>query len=383
VAARLPARDALDDRQLGHQLDDPTLAGHGIGDARDHALLQSLALELDLQPAPLKGIYGFEPNVSSWGGEVLHVDGTYHLYASEMVGGCGLTEWYSNSRIVHATSKSLLGPYGFKDEAIPLWSHGPSLAVDRSGSKPKYLLWRTGQMLGPSARAKSCDGKPQQTPATEPRMLHVADSPDGPWTPVSAPGLDGNLGHSTMPHIHVFSNGTIFVINQGNGAPLGTTGWTAFRAKSYKGPYESVDVVLAGNPGKETPFGVWEDPFVWFDEKHEVFKLLFHAGFYPGILENKCSTMRSGGLAFSTDGVNWIRSPVPPFSNTIQQVDGTEWTTSTRERPKLIFNDQGEPIALTSAVSGGDRHWSCKQTDGVDWTYTHMQPIGASSTVYV
>ena len=73
---------------------------------------------LDLQPARLGGAYGYTPNVSSWGGEVLHVEGKYHLYASEMVGGCGLTEWYENSRIVHATSDNLFGPYAFKDEAI-------------------------------------------------------------------------------------------------------------------------------------------------------------------------------------------------------------------------------------------------------------------------
>lgn len=157
----------------------------------------------------------------------------------------------------------------------------------------------------------------------------------------------------------------------------------AFRAPSYEGPYEAVDVVLAGDPSAQTSNGVWEDPFVWFDDKHQVWNLLLQAGLYPGITENECSTVRSSGLAYSEDGVHWIRSPVPPFGNTIQQSDGTEWTTSTRERPKLFFNENGEPVALISAVSGGDRRWSCKQKAGVDWTFTHVQPIGGTAGIRV
>eukprot|EP00666_Eupelagonemidae_sp_cell4sb_P009282 gene9282-19301_t len=45
-----------------------------------------------------------------------------------MAGGCGLNSWLSDSRIVHATSQTLVGPYAFKEEAIGLWSHGPSIA---------------------------------------------------------------------------------------------------------------------------------------------------------------------------------------------------------------------------------------------------------------
>merc|ERR1711948_22964 len=142
---------------------------------------------------------------------------------------------------------------------------------------------------------------------------------------------------------------------------------------------EPVDVILAGNPGFQTPFGVWEDPFVWFDEQRQVWKLMFHAGMYPGNLHNWCSTSRSGGLAYSEDGVTWIRSPVPPFSNIVAYEDGSTWTTSTRERPKLVFDSEGAPIALITAVSGGDPSWSCKQTDGVDWTFTHMQPVRSAT----
>jgi hypothetical protein len=54
---------------------------------------------LDIKPRPtasraVPGVYGFSPNVSSWGGNiVLDDEGTYHLYVSEMVGDCGLKTW--------------------------------------------------------------------------------------------------------------------------------------------------------------------------------------------------------------------------------------------------------------------------------------------------
>lgn len=52
---------------------------------------------LDIKPRPqssVPAIYGYSPNVSSWGGNVVKGDdGLYHLYVSEMVGGCGLISW--------------------------------------------------------------------------------------------------------------------------------------------------------------------------------------------------------------------------------------------------------------------------------------------------
>ena len=88
--------------------------------------------------------------------------------------------------------------------------------------------------------------------------------------------------------------------------------------------------------------------------------MLIHAGFYDGKCldgySQQCCTIRSGGLAYSEDGVNWVRSPIAPFSNAIKQADGTTWTTSTRERPKLYFDASGAPAALFSGVTGGDPH---------------------------
>jgi hypothetical protein len=52
---------------------------------------------LDIKRRPsgaAPAMYGYSPNVTSWGGNVVAGDdGLYHLYVSEMVGGCGLNTW--------------------------------------------------------------------------------------------------------------------------------------------------------------------------------------------------------------------------------------------------------------------------------------------------
>eukprot|EP01052_Picozoa_sp_SAG31_P055205 SAG31_NODE_15115_length_770_cov_1.067064_1_plen_151_part_10 len=68
--------------------------------------------------------YGYAPNVTSWGGNVIKNDnGTYDLWVSEMVGGCGLKSWGSHSRVIHATAPDMESPFTFKDEALPVWAH--------------------------------------------------------------------------------------------------------------------------------------------------------------------------------------------------------------------------------------------------------------------
>lgn len=124
----------------------------------------------------------------------------------------GLSDWLTNSRIVHAVSKTgtVAGPYEFKDEVVPAWAHGPSIAVDRSDPQsPKYLLFHIGDgTTSQTGPPKRCQGavanasrvlvRDVQARAGGSAVLHVADSPDGPWTPVSPPGLEDIPGVCAM-----------------------------------------------------------------------------------------------------------------------------------------------------------------------------------------
>jgi hypothetical protein len=82
--------------------------------------------KLDIKPKTKGALpaYGFAPNVTSWGGNVIRNDaGTYDLWVSEMVGGCGLKSWGSHSRVIHATAQNMSTPFLLQDEALPVWAH--------------------------------------------------------------------------------------------------------------------------------------------------------------------------------------------------------------------------------------------------------------------
>lgn len=86
--------------------------------------------QLDLLPAPVASSNGYNvPNTSSWGAGVLldEASGLYHMWVAEFINHCGLLTWHNNSRVVHATSTSATGPFSFVDEAIPPFSHNPSV----------------------------------------------------------------------------------------------------------------------------------------------------------------------------------------------------------------------------------------------------------------
>jgi hypothetical protein len=72
-----------------------------------------------------------EPNVTTWGAGTLgrRVGGLLHMYAAEMVGGCGITTWLTNSQVVHYTADAPTGPWTREDVALPVWGHCPSAAL--------------------------------------------------------------------------------------------------------------------------------------------------------------------------------------------------------------------------------------------------------------
>ena len=58
------------------------------------------------------------PASSSWGGSVVFApeDGRYHLFYSQMLRGCGLSRWTTNSACWHAVGDAPTGPFGNESE---------------------------------------------------------------------------------------------------------------------------------------------------------------------------------------------------------------------------------------------------------------------------
>lgn len=78
---------------------------------------QCASLQVKPLPPPPFG-FGMAPNHTTWGGNVVQVDGQYHLFVAEMVNDCPLRDWGKNSRCSHAVSTSPLGPFEFVDVAV-------------------------------------------------------------------------------------------------------------------------------------------------------------------------------------------------------------------------------------------------------------------------
>ena len=64
---------------------------------------------------------------ASWGGNIVHVNGTYHLFVAQMALSCGLDHWGTNSMIIRASSQNASGPYTFKDVVVQPFAHNPTI----------------------------------------------------------------------------------------------------------------------------------------------------------------------------------------------------------------------------------------------------------------
>lgn len=317
------------------------------------------------QPAPVAAAYGLSPKVTAWGGLPVLLDNTYHLLVTEIVNHCGLTAWGSNSRVIHATSNNLLGPYTYQNEAIPVWSHNPHIIVDRSSGTPVYLLFHIGSGDATSG-IKNCAGNAANTSESAPStmaplasgVLHTASNPAGPWTPQNPPGLGG----CNNPAPYVYPNGSILLFCWQGGNMIYTT-------DSWKGPWTGRQIVWSGDAG----VGTWEDPFIWRDKKG-VFKLIAHV-----YTTNSAHYWdRISGFGYSYDGIHWTRKPFQPYTNYIQSVNGTNVFYTTRERPKIFFDKDGTtPLALFTGVASGTNCFDCKLQSGTDYTWNVAQAFVA------
>ncbi len=103
----------------------------------------------------------------------------YHMFASRMVNGCGLSEWTSNSAVVHLTASDAEGPYTLNSTVVPHFAHGPSVRRMQDGG---FLMMHLG--CGGGGSAKNCSSLPHPAPSPAP-----TPAPQPP-RPLPAPSTD-------------------------------------------------------------------------------------------------------------------------------------------------------------------------------------------------
>eukprot|EP00039_Didymoeca_costata_P029648 m.25668 g.25668 ORF g.25668 m.25668 type:complete len:433 (+) comp7728_c0_seq2:22-1320(+) len=352
----------------------------------------------DYEPA-----YGFSPNVTSWGGNIiLGDDGKYHMFVSEMAGGCGLDSWGHVSFIAHAVADDPMDTFKFQDKALGVWAHNaapvraPSTHTYCPGCYYLFHIGTADSKTVPNCSSTSDDFMTSSIPSrgNDPStnsLVHRSKSPNGPWVP-----LGSNHPGCNNPAPAFDANGTLFVVCNSH---------TIYRADGDPMSSDANWTKITDIPtGEWVPPGLGayiriEDAYLWQDA-NDNWHFMCHAYDYRNGYPVNPNATKPGPLvsahAFSRDLFNWYLTPLsqPPFAPTIYYQNGSLKHFSTMERPHLMFDTKTRrPTHLINAVSPvwdqfgppccvcdarpGVMHSCvvCKTSKGYDWTYTIVQAL--------
>ena len=334
---------------------------------------------------------------SSWGGSVLRLpsgkgDGktTFAMFAAEMTHHCTLAHWTTNSEVVLATSDTATGPFTEHFQIIKPWAHNPEAIHTADGEVAVFTLGNGQAGWGPEYDCDATPAPPKPKPYPKPPqtftgngvsnrtfLIHHApvssytkpeawqaynatmmDLPDvfhfqGNWNPAPVALPDGRV--RIMMH-----TGYSGFFKTSNNSVGGWAGETIVEGPTWRGPFKVISAKDITNCTH-----CEEDPFMWVDTRQN-WHALYHRMFDNGTdcngfpdwrpdgttPEKPCTSpegMWSMGHSYSDDGLTW--SPITRAANTTAfLVDGTSVTFQSRERPKLILDEDGRPGWLSNAV---------------------------------
>ena len=329
---------------------------------------------LDLAPALRGSGYnrtGETPApTSSWGGRVVRDPadaGLHHLFAAEFTQHCGLDFWSPMSRIIRAESRTgPAGPFAFAAEVVGTFAHNPTVVW--SPAERQFLLYSIGcsvpqpascvQPQFECAPGNSFNGESGISLRTSPDLLT--------WTRV--PGFvlaNGSAGtwdeDTTNPSAFAMPNGSVILMYRGCPEGCDTIEQLGFAtAPGAAGPY----VRAHAQPILENHM---EDGFVWRDRRGN-FHFLAHS-LEPGGGFGDGPKVGRHGFAADLFGAWTFGAAELAFITTVRFTDESSETYYRRERPQLLFSDDGA-MTPTHLITG-------VQSVGSPNSYTLIQPVGA------
>jgi hypothetical protein len=303
-------------------------------------------------------------DASSWGGlPILADDGSWHLFYSQFSRGCGLNDWSTNSRIVHAVAATSVGPFIDIDVVEPAFSHNAQAMRAIDGT---WVVWYIG--CGQGEAVRDCGGSPADKlplanrtvpiggPGTNPSPwcapFHIgalgegyvtyssAPTPSGPWTPLGVPAYAGSNTTTrwdylvTNPAPWQLPNGSVVLGLSGDGGVSGKC-LSVASAATWNGTYVAEGGATAAICGGE-------DPFLWVDARGNR-HMTWH----------DVSGRSNGGHAFSPPDSPqaWTVGTRALYTGNLTWANGTHFVVNDRERPKLVFGADGAPVALFNGVA--------------------------------
>lgn len=329
---------------------------------------QAPARDLDLssmvQPVPVSAVFR-DPGFHIWDGSIIRDDaGKYHLFYSRWPEELGQNAWVSRSAIAHAVADSPVGPFRFKNVALPprgkdFWdgmvTHNPSVTRFKDG---KYYLYYMGNR-GDGVLTKGLNW----THRNNQRIgVAIADHPDGPWRRLDKPVLDVSAD-TQAPDALMVSNPTVTQRPDGGflmmykgvakQKPLPAGGPVTFmiaRGDSPTGPFTKD---LKPMFSKQDWGVAAEDPFIWtgVDRFWGIVRIDGHPVVTEGGVRFK-PTNSSFVLVESQNGSDWKPAKHPLVTTKDLQWTGGEGPAMiTIQRPCLVLED-GKPVSLVCISTG-------------------------------
>ncbi|WP_157961074.1 glycoside hydrolase family protein [Lutibacter citreus] len=277
-------------------------------------------------PVPKTAIFKMK-GYSVWCPAIIKVDNVYHMFCSRWAD----TAFWGTSHIIRATSKSLFGPYEYKETVMKpstfphKWGqvglHNPKIMK----IKDKYLLYFLGIPSGHTGYA-------------------ISDKITGPWEIIDKPVIPIN-----NPAMCISKNGKAYVVGKDNVKENGNVirKMRAFEADNYMGPFK-----MLGDTLNRLPYNFQlEDPAIWFNNNQ--YNIICTD--WLGLIT---SEQKSVVYLTSKDGINyklysrqaiWRRTdPIPIIDKKTSAID-TLYIEQV-ERPEVYLNKKGEVEALMVGV---------------------------------
>ena len=329
---------------------------------------------------------------ASWGGRPLRVNGTWHLFATEIAARCPLILFMNNSMVVRAqsTTGSPAGPYsrpesgsGHGGVVRAAFAHNPTAvgptpdgyylvysiggaAAGDAGPNPRKWLLDCGAALPACAEADQC--RAHGTPASNGQVVlsYSRDPVRGPWShrvvlPIGGHGTTPpdsqsawNCKHNNPSAVLHPQTGAVTLMYHGSacdkslkGERLGLADAAHWNDTTY--------VKRVGPPiiAPENGTGSHEDPFLWRDSRGNWHALTHNQG-----SGNRCGSGDAGHSCgahlFSRDSRSWRISKQAAYTPAVAlKSNGSTVTMGTRQRPQLVFSGDGlqRPLLLFNGAS--------------------------------
>lgn len=324
----------------------------------------------------------------SWGGRTIaqksvekatgKVSTKWHLYASFMCDHNTLSKWTTVSASGHFIGDSPVGPFEFSPEqcqgeictpTIIPWSHNTvALHNTEAAVNDTYQIWHIGDGVVPPSSFSPCFNKSEVGDAA---AIHAvtsssndnnmkftpnpgaqtyiasAPTPEGPWkrdfnnhaVPINYDKSGAWPQSATNPSPLVLPNGSIrlYFTSPDDKNPCGLVSNCIGVAQSntgWEGPFEPFSHHLTNLES--------EDAHVFIDPRGN-----FHMLTNINTCHRRCPIgVECGGHAWSRDGLTFSNLTVGAFGPYITFENGTGWNNSYSERPLVVQNDDGSPLAF-------------------------------------